>query len=127
LSFNFSINRVLGNQRPLSSMIMKPIEQKLSDKVRLILEKIKQPGSWQNPLLLGLSENLFTRKRYRGINMLLLEGGQYATFRQIQEYGGKVKKGAKGHPIFFFKMLDVMNKKTCEAKTVPILKHYMVF
>ena len=47
--------------------------------------------------------NWKTGKMYRGINLLLLEPGEYATFRQIKESGGKVKKGAKSHTIIFWK------------------------
>ncbi len=68
-----------------------------------------------------------TQKPYRGVNALLLDPGEYATFNQIQEAGGKVKKGAKGHLIVFWKWLDIENAETGEIEKVPFLRYYKGF
>lgn len=70
--------------------------------------------------------NWKTGKMYRGINLLLLEPGEYATFRQIKESGGKVKKGAKSHTIIFWKLIDGEDEEG-EKKKIPMLKKYQVF
>lgn len=70
--------------------------------------------------------NWKTGKMYRGINLLLLESGEYATFRQIKESGGKVKKGAKSHTIIFWKLIDGEDEEG-EKKKIPMLKKYQVF
>ena len=70
---------------------------------------------------------------YRGVNWAYLslmgEGRSnlWLTFKQAQDLGGTVKKGAKGVPIVFWKPLQVKDKVTGEAGVVPMLKHYFVF
>src|SRR5699024_2566661 len=54
--------------------------------------------------------NWKTGKRYRGINLMLLEGGEYATFKQIKDAGGKVIKGSKSHMVVFWKMIKVRDE-----------------
>ena len=72
--------------------------------------------------------NYITQKTYRGINLLLLPfGGEYATFKQIKEAGGYVKKGEKSHMIVFFKMMENQNGETGELETFPYLKYSNVF
>ncbi|WP_369414027.1 ArdC-like ssDNA-binding domain-containing protein [Gracilibacillus salinarum] len=48
----------------------------------------------------GIAVNWKTQKAYRGINTLLLGGGEYAIFKQIKEAGGKLKKGKKVKSLF---------------------------
>lgn len=64
-----------------------------------------------------------TQKPYRGINVILLPSGEYATFKQIQEAGGKVKKGAKSQMVVFWKWLEDEEKD----EKVPLLRYYRVF
>lgn len=67
-----------------------------------------------------------------------LIGGEFATFKQIKDEGGKVNKGAESKQIVFWKMWKV--EKTDEdgnkvldedgnpeKKTVPVLKYFNVF
>lgn len=71
-----------------------------------------------------------TGKPYSLINQFLLgEAGEYATFKQIQEAGGKVKKGEKAHYVVFWKMVKVEEEKDGEKveKLVPVLRYYTVF
>lgn len=60
-----------------------------------------QPWGFVEP-----AQNHFTGHRYRGINQLLMLLGEYktpyfATIRQINEAGGKVKKGVKSTSVYF--------------------------
>lgn len=82
--------------------------------------------SWEKSgLAIGKeAANFITKKRYRGINYILLnyevkndkDGNGYLevinwdnpyfmTFKQIEEKGGKLKKGAKGHRVVYFTKL----------------------
>lgn len=73
--------------------------------------------------------NWKTQKPYRGINTILLDGGEYATFKQVKEAGGKVKKGSKSHLVVFWKMTEVKDEEKEEdaTKNVPVLRYYRVF
>ncbi|WDO13048.1 zincin-like metallopeptidase domain-containing protein [Flavobacterium sp. WW92] len=101
--------------------------------------------------------NFSTKKRYRGVNVLLLtefgilSNPFFMTFKQVEEMKGKVRKGAKGFPVVYFtelyKVVDVKreidfgsyskekalkfaDENGIDAKEVykiPILKYYNVF
>ena len=61
-----------------------------------IIEKLEQGTvPWQKPWVNGNSAvNWKTQKSYRGINTMLLDPGEYVTFKQVQEIKGqKSKKG----------------------------------
>lgn len=71
-----------------------------------------------------------TGKPYSLLNQWLMPQGEYATFNQIKKEGGKVKKGAKGYPVVFFKptVIETEDKNGEKVKkTVPLLKYYTVF
>jgi len=93
-----------------------------------LLNKIEKSDVWENPMILSKSENIFTKKRYRGINRLSLTGGQFATYNQIKKNGGQVKKGAKSEKIFFYSMIE---KKELSEKGkkqfFPLAKCFSVF
>lgn len=56
--------------------------------------------------------NWETRRPYNGVNLFLLEpGGEYLTFRQINKLGAKLKKGAKGYIVVFWKV-DTVKQET---------------
>jgi antirestriction protein ArdC len=64
---------------------------------------------WQKPWL--SVQNLISQKPYRGINSLLLGSTDYqspywATFKQVVDLGGRVKKGEKSTPIIYYKILE---------------------
>lgn len=99
--------------------------------------------------------NFVSKKRYRGVNIFLLtnfsflENPFFLTFKQVEELGGSVKKGAKGHPVVYFtqlfrvsdsaKDLDfgtydkgkakdfAAENSISEIDEIPILKYYNVF
>jgi antirestriction protein ArdC len=68
--------------------------------------------------------NSLTQASYRGINVLQLmisqsrsvfNSGYWATFKQWQELGAKVKKGEKGTPIIFYKTLIAEAKEARQS------------
>jgi len=101
--------------------------------------------------------NFKSKKRYRGVNYFLLTGFEplenpyYLTLKQIDELGGKLKKGSSGEKVVYFTKLytlknkekdidfasynlkkvnaeaDKNNIKRDEIKYIPILKYYNVF
>jgi len=88
--------------------------------------------NWVKPWTGSIAPTNFkSKKRYNGINILLLPlGGYYLTFKQIAEMGGKVNKGAKSYPIYYWNFVTktVKNEKgEDEEKEYPIFKYYKVF
>jgi len=79
-----------------------------------------------------LAFNRITKTAYSALNqMLLSRAGEYASFKQWQDLGGKVKKGAKAEIVVFWKWIETTTKdpKTDEEKLVkiPFLRYYQVF
>jgi len=71
-------------------------------------------------------------KPYSGVNILILglsgfTNPYWMTFKQAQEYGGKVRKGSTATKIVFFKPLKIEDKVTNEEKSIPLLRTYNVF
>lgn len=79
-------------------------------------------------------------RRYRGINPLLLalagyEDPRWATFRQIEERGGRIRKDEHGSFVTFWKQLRFEDTKTdpttgessTKEKKVPMLRFYKVW
>jgi antirestriction protein ArdC len=74
--------------------------------------------------------NYVSRKAYRGINTLLLpEGGEYLTFKQVTDLGGTIKKGSKAHMVVYYKMLPTREATADqeERSPLPLLRYYNVF
>ena len=75
--------------------------------------------------------NRITKKPYSLLNQLLLKhDGEYATFAQWKNLGGKIRKGEKSEIITFWKVLPIEEEKadgTKEEKLIPFLRYYNVF
>lgn len=102
-------------------------------------------GEWIQPWTAhGLPVNAATRKRYKGINVLLLlitalhrgyASNQWVTFNQCKILGGRIKCNAIGTQIVFYQMIDspimIVQEDTGELdETIEkrmILRHYTVF
>ena len=84
-----------------------------------IIEKLEQGTvPWRKPWINGnAAVNWKTQKPYRGINTMLLDPGEYVTFKQVQEIkGAKVKKGAKSEIVVFWKWIETKIKKQAKKK-----------
>ncbi len=89
------------------------LRQEITDRMVEALERGEIP--WERPwdkLEHGLPRNMATGNAYKGGNRLLLQLVQmdqgyadprFGTVKQINELGGRVKKGEKGHPIELWK------------------------
>lgn len=112
---------------------MSNVYQDITDKIIAQLQKGIIP--WTKPWVCNnkiLSHA--TGKPYSLLNRMLLERpGEYATFKQVQEAGGRVKKGAKGERIFFFKPTIIEHEVEKDGEIVKeqknsfILRGYYVF
>lgn len=81
-------------------------------------------------------QNLLSKRPYRGINIWLLaslgyEQNLFLTHNQLNEIGGKVKRGEKGHLAVFWKVIEAPktehDTETGEIKKKPLLRYYWVF
>jgi len=91
---------------------------------------------WKQPWLGGWPKNLISKKNYQGINTFILGCQKYSnpywlTFKQVNQLGGKVRKGEKSTVIVFWKQLEVKEKdidnEELVIKTIPFLRYYRVF
>lgn len=77
--------------------------------------------------------NATTNRPYSGVNVILLwmapnrGAPRYLTYKQAQSVGGNVRKGEHGSKVYFFKQLNVKDKKSGEDKKIPMLREYTVF
>ena len=106
-----------------------------------IIEKLENGViPWHKPWSASgnLAYNRITKKPYSFLNQLLLSNtGEYASFKQWQQLGGHIKKGAKAEIVTFWKLAEYQDKDiliTNEDGTqefgsyiVPLLKYYNVF
>ena len=84
---------------------------------------------WQKPWIAsGQAVSRATGKPYSLLNQMILgRGGEYVTFKQCQQEGGKVKKGEKSRLVVFWKWIEQEDEETGEKKEVPFLRYFNVF
>lgn len=102
-----------------------------------IIEQLeKGTVTWRKPWKVeGSPMNFVSKRPYRGLNVFLLNSEGYscpywASFKQINKLGGKVKKGAKSSIIIYWKILDIEDrndKGEDVSKKIPLLRYYRVF
>ena len=96
---------------------------------RIIAQMEEGVIPWQKPWVAnGKAISRSTGKPYSLLNQMLLgRPGEYLTFKQCQEAGGKVKKGEKASMVVFWKFIEQEDEETSEKKEVPFLRYYNVF
>ncbi len=113
-----------------------------------IIDMLEQgiAGEWQRPwasvAASGMPMNYTSGRRYTGVNVLLLwhaarqrgfAHNEWLTFKQAQEIGASVRKGAKGVMCIFYKLAERRSKAGAsedgedDGKPVPILKPFWLF
>jgi len=108
------------------------VYQMVTDKIIKQLEEGVIP--WEKPWT-GVAEGAYnrkTKKPYSLINQCMLSNtGEYASFKQWTEMGGKIKKGAKSEFVVFWKILPVKESDPdtgdVVTKHIPLLRYYNVF
>ena len=123
----------------------KKTHQKIQDEVINRIQKSLESGEkfhwikpWNGTFI--RARNYQSGYEYKGINMLLLsDGGEYLTYKQIQEINKKdstvkLRKGASGKPIVFFQWKELKDEngnivldEDNNPKKYPIYKIYYVF
>ena len=123
------------------------IYQEVTDRIIAQLEKGVIP--WRKPWKVSgiaikgatditrLAFNRITKTAYSPLNQMLLSHvGEYASFKQWQELGGTIRKGAKAEIVVFWKWLDVTKTEKSENENepdkvirarIPYLHYYQVF
>ena len=101
------------------------IYEAVTDRILAQLEAGTIP--WRKPWTGSAPINYITRKPYRGINAMLLDDGEYLTYKQAKDCGGQVRKGEKSSMIVFYKMMESKDEKTQETKKFPYLQYSNVF
>ena len=96
---------------------------------RIITEMENGVIPWQKPWVAsGSCVSYATGKPYSLLNQMLLgRPGEYATFKQVQQAGGYVRKGAKAQMVVFWKWIEQEDEETGEKKEIPFLRYYNVF
>ena len=120
---------------------MENVYQMVTDRIVAQLKEGIIP--WQKPWTVsGSAEDVaisfVTRRPYSFVNQMLLgRPGEWLTWKQIGELGGKVRKGAKAGIVVFYKQLvikdptrkvkDEDGNEVDATKRIPLLKYYNVF
>jgi antirestriction protein ArdC len=107
--------------------------QAITNRILTLLEQGTLP--WQQPWdsATGMPRNLFSQRPYRGINVWLLTAmGDaspfWATFNQVKDAGGSVRKGERGVPVVFWKVYKGQeDPETGQAEQRFVLRQYTVF
>ena len=81
---------------------------------------------------IGRPVNGATGRSYSGINILMLWASgwtapRWFTYRQAQAAQGHVRRGEKGTPILFFRLVERADPKTGETKEIPFARTHTVF
>lgn len=95
-----------------------------------IIEQMEQGIiPWRKPWIAsGCAVSHITGKPYSLLNQMLLgRPGEYVTFKQCQQEGGKVRKGEKSSMVVFWKWIEQEDAETGEKKSIPFLRYYSVF
>ena len=75
--------------------------------------------------------NRITKKPYSLMNQMLLgQSGAWATYKQWQELGGRIRKGEKASFVTFWKLQPYEETNAdgeTEVKQIPLLRYYNVF
>lgn len=106
------------------------IYEEITNRIIKQLEDGKIP--WNKPWsgIAGGAYNRVSKKPYSLLNqMLLMHDGEYATYKQWSDLGGKVKKGEKSEIVVFWKIFQTEEVKDgrVEKKSIPLLKYINVF
>lgn len=96
---------------------------------RIISEMESGLIPWAKPWVAsGGCVSYATGKPYSLLNQMLLgRPGEYATFKQVQQAGGYVRKGEKAHMVVFWKWVEKEDEETGDVKEIPFLRYYNVF
>ncbi|MCK9372468.1 MAG: ArdC-like ssDNA-binding domain-containing protein [Sulfuricurvum sp.] len=116
-------------------------QELLTETLNNLIEKIDTTtATWIKPWKNTFPMNHITKRPYSGLNTWILwaiaqdrnyETNNWLSFKQITERGGRVVKGEKSTPVFFFKPIQITERDDetgeLKTKTIPLLKTYNIF
>lgn len=120
---------------------MRDLYQEITDRVVAALEAGTAPWvrPWEdrggNGVAVGMPYNAISKRQYSGVNVPLLwmtasergyQGNGWATFNQVREAGGSVRKGERGTMIVFAKQIT-REDDDGKTKSFPVLRSFVVF
>ena len=127
----------------MTKITKQPTRDLYAEITERIISRMEQGvAPWQKPWShYGKAKNYATNHIYTGVNFILMNSAPYEipyylSFKQAQELGGKVKKGAKAEFVVYFNVYFKDGEKTitqAEAQgregieVRKFLKHYCVF
>lgn len=103
----------------------------ISNRIIELLEKGTVP--WRQPWSdATYPRNMITVRPYRALNVLILASLGFAnnwflTLKQINDLGGRVKKGEHACPVVFWSVKEKENKESGQKEKKRILRYYSVF
>ncbi len=119
---------------------MKTSQEQLKEIITSLIDTIDTVnGSWVKPWGTTFPHNYTTGREYNGINVWILWAiaqknkyptNQWLSFQQVTQAGGRINRGEKSTPVFFFKPLQIKEideNGNEELKTIPLLKSFNVF
>jgi antirestriction protein ArdC len=102
----------------------------VTDKINSQIESLLEQGviPWRQSWTHGRPKNMFTGSVYRGVNRFTLFDGEYwATLKQINEHGGRLKTGSKSRYIAFYTSTTKNKDGETENLGYWCRKYYWVF
>jgi len=81
---------------------------------------------WRQTWADGAPTSMSTNKPYRGINLFLLGGGYWGTYKKVTEAGGQVRKGEKSSKAVFWRKVEKTNGEGDDTSFM-MLRFYSVF
>jgi len=130
----------IESQHPVQTTTRRDVYTIATERIIEQVEKGTVP--WRKPWTdAGFPTNVISKRRYRGINVMLLamlgyEQNLFLTFKQVKELGATVIRGEKGHLVVYWNYIEreeaakERNDGTSMehmAKKVPMLRYYTVF
>lgn len=112
------------------------VTEKVTDNMERILSEMEsRKGNaidWRKPwrdMLADKAINRFSKRTYNGINQLMLNGGEYGTYKQWAEIGGKPKKGCAQMVVFwtFLEKEVTDDDGNTQKRKIPYFKYYNVW
>ena len=124
----------------MANKVYEIVTQKIIEKIETAIQTGERLP-WQKPWSANsIPVNHMTLRPYRGVNLWLLESGEYLTWSQLcdlQKHSPelKLRKGAKSHMVVFFSFKDstkdTVNPTSGQVEQkevkIPFLRYYKVF
>lgn len=113
----------------MSRKVCKIIQDRFLNAIQDVIDGKEKLLPWQKPWVGSKPINYITRRPYSGINLLLLDGGEYLTFKQLEKLRQKdksirLKKGCKKHLVVYWRIVE---KEDEERTTYPLLRYYYLY